>query len=400
MRTARFAILLGGLGALGPFSIDTYFPSFSTMARHFDVAPADVQLTLSLYLMTMAVMTLVHGPLSDAFGRKTVLVTALGLYTVTSLVCTVAASFAWLLAARAAQGLVGGAGMIVGRAIVRDLFKGPQAQRLMAQMTMVVALAPAAAPVIGGYLHAALGWRAPFAFLAVLGATLAIATSALLPETLSRGDRQPLRPASLGRAYVRVALDPAFLALASALALGFGGFLVYVSSAADFVPQVLGLGETQYGWLFLPIVAGLVAGAWAASRSADVVRPRSVVTLGLAIMGVGAAWNVALNLCQVPAVPWLVLPLPVYTFGLALQAPAVTLFALDLYPARRGLAASVQGFVQTLVFALIASVLAPRLFGSGPAYSTAMLVLLLGAAAGWLVFLRSRGGETVRHGTP
>ncbi|MEJ2291190.1 MAG: hypothetical protein P8Y05_05670 [Deinococcales bacterium] len=125
-----------------------------------------------------------------------------------------------------------------------------------------------------------------------------------------------------------------------------------------------------------------------------------MVTLGLAIMGVGAAWNVALNLCQVPAVPWLVLPLPVYTFGLALQAPAVTLFALDLYPARRGLAASVQGFVQTLVFALIASVLAPRLFGSGPAYSTAMLVLLLGAAAGWLVFLRSRGGETVRHGTP
>ncbi|MEJ2291191.1 MAG: MFS transporter [Deinococcales bacterium] len=229
MRTVRFAILLGGLGALVPFSIDTYFPSFSTMARHFDVAPADVQLTLSLYLMTMAVMTLVHGPLSDAFGRKTVLVTALGLYTVTSLVCTVAASFAWLLAARAAQGLVGGAGMIVGRAIVRDLFKGPQAQRLMAQMTMVVALAPAAAPVIGGYLHAALGWRAPFAFLAVLGATLAIATSALLPETLSRGDRQPLRPASLGRAYVRVALDPAFLALASALALGFGGFLVYCS---------------------------------------------------------------------------------------------------------------------------------------------------------------------------
>jgi len=390
MKIARYAILLGGLGALGPFSIDTYFPSFSAMALHFGVSDAQVQLTLSVYLAALAVMTLAHGPLSDAYGRRRVIVVALLVYTLTAVGCALAPSFAVLLAARALQGLAGGAGMIVGRAIVRDLFDGARARQLMAQMTMVVGLAPAIAPVVGGYLHAAFGWRASFAFLALLGAGLLVGSLLLLPETLSPADRQPLRPAPLARAYAGVALDPGFQALASSLALGFGGFLVYVASAADFVPNVLGLGATQYGWLFVPIVVGLILGSAVASRTAERLRPGVLVGIGLAVMAGGAGLNLALNALPVPAVPWLVLALPLYTFGLALMAPAVTIFALDLYPRRRGLAASVQSFVQTMVFALISSVLVPRLYGSGPAHAAVMLVLLAGAAIGWFTFRRTR----------
>jgi len=391
MKIARYAILLGGLGALGPFSIDTYFPSFPAMALHFGVSEAQVQLTLSVYLTALAVMTLAHGPLSDAYGRRPVIVGALLLYTLTAVACALAPSFALLLAARALQGLAGGAGMIVGRAIVRDLFDGPRAQQLMAQMTMVVGLAPAIAPVIGGYLDAALGWRASFVLLALLGAGLLAGSLLMLPETLGRADRRPLRPASLARAYAGVARDPGFQALAASLALGFGGFLVYVASAADFVPHVLGLGATQYGWLFVPIVVGLIGGSAVASRAAERVRPGVLVGVGMTVMTCGAVLNVALNALPVPAVPWLVVPLAVYTFGLALLAPAVTLFALDLYPHRLGLAASVQAFVQTMAFALISSVLVPRLYGSGPAHAATMLALLTGAAAGWFTFLRTRG---------
>ena len=390
MKIARYAILLGGLGALGPFSIDTYFPSFGAMAAHFGVGEADVQLTLSVYLTVLAVMTLVHGPLSDAFGRRRVIVAALALYTVTAVACALAPSFGVLLAARALQGLAGGAGMIVGRAIVRDLFQGARAQQLMAQMTMVVGVAPAVAPVVGGYLHAAFGWRAPFFLLALFGAALGLGTLRLLPETLPVEERQPLRAAPLARAYGRVARDPAFQALVVSLALGFGGFLLYVASAADFVPNVLGLGETQYAWLFVPIVVGLISGSAVASRAAERLPAITLVVLGLTVMAAGAVLNVVVNLAEVPAVPWLVLSLPVYTFGLALQAPAVTIFALDLYPHRRGLAASIQAFVQTTVFALIATVVVPELFGSGPAHAGAMLLFVLGAAVAWMLFLRLR----------
>lgn len=280
---ARVALLLGGLGALGPFSIDTYFPSFDAVGRRFGVGLEDVQLTLSLYLVAMAVMTLVHGPLSDAFGRRRVVVTALLVYVATAIACAVAPTFAWLLAARTAQGIVAGAGMIVGRALVRDLFEGARAQQIMAQVTMVFGLAPAAAPMLGGYLHAGFGWRASFWFLAALGSLLVAACLLWLPETLPPALRRPLRPAPLARAYLRVASDPAFLALALCLALGFGGFLVYVASAADFVPNVLGLGATEYGFLFVPIVAGLVAGSAAASRLSATVAPAVLVRAGLHI---------------------------------------------------------------------------------------------------------------------
>ncbi len=387
MKIARYAILLGGLGALGPFSIDTYFPSFAAMARHFGVSDAQVQQTLSVYLTALAVMTLVHGPLSDAYGRRRVIVAAMSFYTLTAVGCALAPSFGFLLTARALQGLAGGAGVIVGRAVVRDLFDGPRAQKLMAQMVMVSGLAPAAAPIVGGYLHAAFGWRASFTLLAVLGTVLASSSQLLLPETIAAGDRQAFRPAPLGRAYSRVARDPGFLALALALALGIGGFLVYVASAADFVPNVLQLGGTQYGWLFVPIVAGLISGSAVASRAAERYRPSVLVATGLAVMALGAAINLTLNATSVPAVPWLVMPLPVYSFGFALQAPAMTIFALDLYPERRGLAASVLAFVQTLIFALIATFLVPRLFGSGPGHATAMLTMLAGAVVGWLIFL-------------
>jgi DHA1 family bicyclomycin/chloramphenicol resistance-like MFS transporter len=149
---------------LGPFSVDTYFPSFPALATHFGVTEIQVQSTLTFYLVALAGMNLFHGALSDSFGRQRVILTSLGVYSASVVACVLAASFGWILVLRVIQGLAAGAGMIVSRAVIRDLYDGPEAHRLMAQVTMLGGLAPVIAPILGGWLHVWFGWRGPFSF--------------------------------------------------------------------------------------------------------------------------------------------------------------------------------------------------------------------------------------------
>ena len=169
------AILLAAMSAIGPFAIDTYLPSFPEIATQLHATTIEVQQTLAAYLFSFAAMTLWHGAISDRFGRRKVILGALTLFALASLGCMVASDISHLWFWRALQGVSAGAGIVVSRAIVRDLFDGAAAQRLMAQITMMFALAPAIAPVIGGWLQTALGWRSVFAFLSVSTVTLAIA---------------------------------------------------------------------------------------------------------------------------------------------------------------------------------------------------------------------------------
>ena len=173
--TRGIAILLASLAALGPFSIDTYLPSFHEIGEKLNATPLEVQQTLSVYLFSFALMTLWHGAISDRFGRRNVILVALGLFAVASAGCTLATSIEHLWFWRAMQGMTAGAGIVISRAIVRDLFDGAAAQRLMSQMTMMFALAPAIAPVIGGWLQTLFGWRSVFAFLVVSTAALWLA---------------------------------------------------------------------------------------------------------------------------------------------------------------------------------------------------------------------------------
>jgi MFS transporter, DHA1 family, multidrug resistance protein len=180
----RIALLLAALSALGPFSIDTYLPSFHDIAEKLGASQIEVQQTISAYLLAFATMTLWHGAISDRFGRRRVILIAVGLFGLASIGCAVSTSIEQLWFWRAMQGATSGAGIIIGRAIVRDLFDGPPAQRLMSQITMMFALAPAIAPVIGGWLQTFFGWRSIFAFLVLSTAALWFACWKLLPETL------------------------------------------------------------------------------------------------------------------------------------------------------------------------------------------------------------------------
>jgi MFS transporter, DHA1 family, multidrug resistance protein len=383
VKSTRLALIVAALAALGPFSVDTYFPSFPDIAAHFNVSELQVQSTLSLYLVTLAAMNLFHGALSDSFGRQRVIVWSLAVYTATALACVVAPNFAWLLTMRVVQGLAAGAGMIVGRAVVRDVCEGAEAQKRMAQITMASGVGPVIAPILGGWLHVWFGWRGPFAFLGLLGGALWVSCRWGLPESLPAHLRQPLHPGRLLKAYTEAICHPEFLLLCLALALGGGGFLLYVATAPDVVVNILQLSSTQFGWLFLPIVSGMILGSAFSSKASGRIPARTMVVGGYALMGAGALLNLAASAWIVPRVPWSVLPLSVYTFGFALIAPVATVQGLDLLPTRKGLASSLQGFAHVLVFALISALVAPLVYRSAMNHALGLMLLMIASAVAY-----------------
>ena len=377
------AFLLAALSALGPFSIDTYLPSFHEIAEKLGATQLQVQQTLAAYLVAFAVMTLWHGAISDRFGRRRVILIALACFGLASAGCAVASSIEQLWFWRAMQGVTAGAGMVVSRAIVRDLYDGADAQRLMAQITMMFALAPAIAPVIGGWLQTFFGWRSVFAFLVLSTAALWVACWKLLPETLPPEKRQSLKPAYLGRTYWKVMSSPPFLFACAAISLNFGGFFVYVLSAPVFLIQHLGVHETGFLWLFGPAMAGMIGGSWLSGRLAGKISFSRTIALGYLLMAIAAIANLGLNLALPPALPWSVLPVFVYTLGMSLTMPCLSILALDPFPAQRGLAASCQSFFQSSFNSLIAALIAPAIWGStvSLAWGMAGMMVIGGIAA-------------------
>lgn len=377
------ALLLAALSALGPFSIDTYLPSFHDIADKLSASQVEVQQTLAAYLLAFAAMTLWHGAISDRFGRRRVILIALGLFGIASGGCALSTNIEQLWFWRAMQGATAGAGIIISRAIVRDLFDGAPAQRLMSQITMMFALAPAIAPVIGGWLQTFFGWRSVFAFLVLSTAALWFACWKLLPETLPPEKRQSLKPAYLGRTYWRVMSSPAFLFASAALSLNFGGFFIYVLSAPVFLMTHLGVPETGFLWLFGPAMSGLISGSWLSGHLAGKISLSRTIALGYLVMIAAAIFNVSLNQALPPALPWSVMPIFVYTIGMSLTMPCLTIMALDPFPAQRGLAASCQTFFQSSFNTLVAALIAPALWGStlNLAFGMTGMMLIGGFAA-------------------
>lgn len=379
--TLRIALLLAGLAALAPFSIDTYLPAFPAIAADLGASRLQVQQTLTAYLAPYAFMMLWHGTLSDAWGRRLVILASLVVFVLASAACAFSSRIEHLWLLRALQGLSAGAGMVVGRAIIRDLMHGPEAQRLMSHVAMIFALAPAVAPIIGGWVFGLLGWQAVFGFLALFGTLMALASYRWLPETLPPEARRSLHPVALWAGYRQVFSRPAFLLLAGALALNFNGFFLYIMSAPVLLLEHLRVSPQGFGWLFIPCVSGVVLGSYLSGRLAGRAGTRRTARLGYTLMGAGAAVNLAVNLLLPPGLPHTVLPLALYTTGMSLAMPALTLQALELFPHQRGLASSCQGFLQISVNTASAALVGPLLWDSTLGLASGMaLFLVLGLA--------------------
>ena len=384
-----FAALLAALATLGPFSIDAYLPAFAGIQASLAATPVEIQQTLSSYLFAFGLMFLFHGALSDSFGRRPVILVALVVYTLASVGAALAQSAAALIAWRAVQGLSVGAGMVVGRAMIRDLFGPDDAQRLMSLVTMFFGLAPAIAPVIGGWLFVGLGWRSIFWFLAAVGALLVAVGWRFLPETLAREHRQSFHPVALMKGYEEVGINLRFLFLSLAVGLNFNAFFLYVLSAPAFLGGHLRLGPEQYGWLFIPCIAGIMVGAQLSGRSAGRFPAATTVFRAYGFMGTAALVNLAYSFLATPSIPWAVIPIAFYGIGFAMAMPSIALITLDLFPTRRGMAASLQGFVSGMVNVVVAGVISPLLWHDTRAMALGMVAICALGFLSWRGYLAS-----------
>ncbi len=385
-----FIATLAALGMVGPFTIDAVFPSFAALGADFGVPEVALQQLVSVYLLSYAVMSLLHGPLSDALGRKPVMIAGLLLYAVSSAAAAFAPGFAWLLVCRVLQGVSAGAGQIVSRAQVRDVFDGERAQRTMAQVSMVFVLGPALAPIIGGFLLGWGAWRGVFWFQVVYGLVMFALVAFWMPETHPVAARTRLNLRSLVSAMGRVWADASGRRLAFTAALAFGGQFLLISAAPLFIVNLLGRGAGDFWMLFVPLMVGVMAGSWVSGRWAGRMGGRRLATIGYAISLVGGVVLVVMALIPATACwPWIVLPMPVFTFGISVAFPILTVAMLDLFPALRGAASSVQSFVSLLCNAAISGLLAPVLAGSMGSLMVGALAFVVAACLLWAWHLRA-----------
>ncbi|MFG6416867.1 multidrug effflux MFS transporter [Roseateles sp. DC23W] len=384
-RAPRWAlsVMLACLGMLGPFSIDTYLPAFSGIAAALQATPVQMQQTLSAYLLGFAVMNLFHGALSDCFGRRPVVLIGLAVFTGASLGCALASSIGELVFWRTVQGMSAGAGIVVSRAIIRDMFPPSEAQRVMSQVTLFFGVAPAIAPIVGGFLFVHADWHSIFWFLTAVGGALFVSNWRLLPETLHKDLVQPFHVGTLMRGYWRLCSSPKFMMLVLASGIPFNGMFLYVLATPVFLGEHLQFAPTEFFWFFLCTIGGIMAGAWVSGRLAGKMSAKRQIMRGFRIMVAVSLLNVALNLF-VPLSAWWALPLiGLFSFGWALMVPVVTLLVLDQVPERRGMASSLQACIGSAANGLVAGVLVPLVMHSTVALAVASAVLMAVGLVAW-----------------
>ena len=394
--TIALASVLAALSMLGPFSIDAYLPAFPNIQADLRATPIEVQQTLTAYMLSFAGMVLWHGALSDAFGRRNVILCALVVFIVGTFGCAASHSVHYLWVFRILQGVSAGAGVVVGRAIIRDLYSDAAAARLLSLVTMIFTIAPAIAPILGGWIVTFSDWRTIFLALLGYSVLLFIYCFRRLPETLPAERRQPFNPRFLWTSYRTIFGSPLFHMKSGVVALNFSGLFLYITAAPVLLPVHLGLGPSQFGWLFIPAVSGIFCGALAANRIAGKMTFARQIGIGFGFLLTAAVVNVLYHSLQPAALPWTVAPLFFYSFGMSIIAPGATLLSLDLFPHIRGTVASCQSFAVTMLGALVAGVIAPLLSHSPLWLACGQLVFAVVALGLWVGSRMYKRGLTAK----
>lgn len=387
--TRHLTLIAALLAMIGPFSIDTYLPSFPDIETAFSTDRSAMLHSLGVYLTATAVSTLFWGPLADRMGRRLVVLISMSIYTLGSIGCAMSNNIETFLLFRVVQGLSASGGFIAGRAMIRDAHDAESAHHAMSQVMLLFALAPALAPVLGGWLHDYLGWRSVFWFLAIFGAFLTL-MGYFITETLVREKRQSIHPSAVLRVYASAILHRHFLLLVLCLSLSFGGLFLYIAGAPTVIYGFLGLGSTDFGWLFIPIVAGLMLGAMVSGRLAHRWPPWLTISAGMLVMLLASLLNTAAVYFYPANILTVIGPLVVYVIGLSVMMPAITVMALDCLPTHRGTAASMQGFLQMVTNACIASLALPLLDSNWADYVLGQVLFFVLAAALWYQFRRTQ----------
>ena len=369
-------IVLAILASLAPFAIDTYLPGFHIIASDLLSTPSYVQQSLTFYLIPYTVMTLFHGAISDSIGRITTIKWGLALFFFASIGCALSTSIEELWFFRALQGIGGGAGNVVARAMVRDLYEGAQAQRVMATIQIIFGIAPAVAPIVGGFLLD-YEWQSIFIFLALYAGIAIFLSSKILPETMPLKDRLPFDLKSISKRYRIIFKDKEFIFLILSISANFSAFFLYVLASPIFLIDLLGFSEKQFAYLFVPTVCGMIIGSFIAKKTAGVISPSKVTRFGYFWMALITISNVVFcyffDNNPIVNIGFIAL----YNIGMAAIMPIISIAALDCFPKARGTAASGQAFMQMLFSSAVAGVIVPICWFSTFGLSLGLFFILM-----------------------
>lgn len=367
-------LILASLTALAPFAIDTYLPAFEVMEYDLATNSNFIQQTLTFYLVPYTIMTIFHGAISDSIGRIKTIKYGMSLFILGSIGCAFATSIEMLWISRLIQGVGAGAGNVVARAMVRDLYSGATAQKVMATIQIIFGIAPAIAPMVGGLLLG-ISWQAIFIFLIIYSVLITFFSVNFLPETISKQNRLPFNFESVLNRYKDLLNDKNYIFLILAVSFNFSAFFLYVLSSPIFLMQHLNLSSSQFGYLFIPTVTGMILGSFISKKTAGIISPARMLKIAYLWMLLITTFNLIFCLFF-PSILFVNIGLiAFYNIGMAAAMPLISIKALDCFPKARGTAASGQAFSQMLVSSFVAGLVIPIIWGSLATLAIGMLVL-------------------------
>ena len=381
----KLTLLVSLLSMIGPFTIDTYLPAFESMEQEFTVTRTLMTQTLGFYLMAFAVSTLIWGAITDWIGRKPVILMALGSYFLASIGCALATSYEQFLFFRILQGLGIGGSLISGRAMVRDLLDTKEAQKVMAQAMMLFAISPAIAPIIGGWLHEALGWRSIFWFLSFYAVSVFLFALFSTQESLPKNKRNSIHINQVSRVYLSTLSNPHYLRLVFILACAFSSFFLYVAGAPTLLFDILGRAPTDFYILFIPVVSGIFIGAIISNKLINHFSGRQMINIFLTAMFIVAILNMIIAHTVEPSMFSTLIPLVLYSISLATIMPVLTIRIIDCFPNNRGAASAMQSFIHMGFNGLSVSFIVALLGASVMNFSYAQLTLVGVAFILWVI---------------
>jgi DHA1 family bicyclomycin/chloramphenicol resistance-like MFS transporter len=349
----RLLLLLAAMVALGPLSVDMYLPAMPAMMQAFGTDISSMHLTLSAYLTGFALFHLFCGPLADRFGRKPLLLGGTGLFIVASMGCSLSSTVEELLVFRLLQGIGACVGPTLARTVTRDIFGPVRAARALSLIAMLMALAPAIAPTLGGLMLLTLPWPSIFVFLGIYAGVMLILIAVFLEESLPQ--RQSLHPRAIIRNFAEVLLNPDYLQVTLAGGLAYSALMAYLSSSSFVYIDMLGVPVEYFGLTFLPTVIGYMAGSGVSARLSSYHDSERLVLYGAlaAMTATASMWT----LCSLfpGSVAALMLPMMLYTAALGLILPQSMAIALRPFPHIAGTASSLLGFIQMSLSALVSA---------------------------------------------
>lgn len=339
-------VLLGALIAVAPLAMDIYLASMPSMTQALSATPEQVQLTLSLYMYAWALCQIFVGPLTDRYGRRPLLLAGLALFVAASLACAAARGIEMLIASRVAQAIGMAIVAVVPRAVVRDLYTGEHAARILSLMGVVLGIAPIAAPIIGSNLHVWLGWRANFFFVAAYGALALGCVAAAFPETIRARDRRATAPRAILANYGRLLRSRRYVGYTLVAAFAASGLFAFLAGSAFVFVSVMGTGERGFGFLFGSVMLGNITGAYAGSRLVMRLGIDRMLALATGLMLFSGALLAALAWARVAHPAAIVAPMFLFMIALMTTMPQATAGALTGFPEIAGSATSLLLFCQ------------------------------------------------------